>query len=147
MIFRRLAVAFFLSGICFSVEAQTLQKAIFAAGCFWCTEEAFEKVPGVVSAVSGYTGGTVKNPSYEQVSSGRTGHTGHAGVHAGHVHSRRHFAGGGRGLILGRSLILGVMAWMLGRLGGENLRAGEGQERCEKQERGGDNRFAHLHIR
>jgi len=55
-----------------SVQAQ--QKAIFAAGCFWCTEEAFEKVPGVVSAVSGYTGGTVKNPSYEQVSSGRTGH-------------------------------------------------------------------------
>ena len=53
---------------------QNLQKATFAAGCFWCTEEAFEKVEGVVSAVSGYTGGTVKNPSYEQVSSGRTGH-------------------------------------------------------------------------
>ena len=53
---------------------QKLDKAIFAAGCFWCTEEAFEKVPGVVSAVSGYTGGNVKNPSYEQVSSGRTGH-------------------------------------------------------------------------
>ena len=50
------------------------EKAIFAAGCFWCTEEAFEKVPGVLSAVSGYIGGTVKNPSYEQVSSGRTGH-------------------------------------------------------------------------
>ena len=55
-------------------QAQKLEKATFAAGCFWCTEEAFEKVPGVVSAVSGYTGGTVKNPSYEQVSSGRTGH-------------------------------------------------------------------------
>ena len=55
-------------------HAQKTEKAIFAAGCFWCTEEAFEKVPGVVSAVSGYTGGTVKNPSYEQVSSGRTGH-------------------------------------------------------------------------
>jgi len=52
-----------------------LEKATFAAGCFWCTEEAFEKVPGVVSAVSGYMGGSVKNPSYEQVSSGRTGHT------------------------------------------------------------------------
>jgi peptide-methionine (S)-S-oxide reductase len=50
------------------------EKAIFAAGCFWCTEEAFEKVPGVLSAVSGYVGGTVKNPTYEQVSSGRTGH-------------------------------------------------------------------------
>jgi peptide-methionine (S)-S-oxide reductase len=57
-----------------SAQAQKQEKAIFAAGCFWCTEEAFEKVPGVVSAVSGYTGGTVKNPSYEQVSSGRTGH-------------------------------------------------------------------------
>jgi peptide-methionine (S)-S-oxide reductase len=55
--------------------AQKTEKATFAAGCFWCTEEAFEKVPGVISAVSGYTGGTVKNPSYEQVSSGRTGHT------------------------------------------------------------------------
>ena len=56
------------------VHAQKLDKAIFAAGCFWCTEEAFEKVPGVASAVSGYIGGTVKNPSYEQVSGGRTGH-------------------------------------------------------------------------
>ena len=57
-----------------SAQAQKQEKAIFAAGCFWCTEEALEKVPGVVAAVSGYTGGTVKNPSYEQVSSGRTGH-------------------------------------------------------------------------
>jgi peptide-methionine (S)-S-oxide reductase len=57
-----------------SAQAQKQEKAIFAAGCFWCTEEAFEKVPGVVSAVSGYTGGTVKNPSYHDVSSGRTGH-------------------------------------------------------------------------
>jgi peptide-methionine (S)-S-oxide reductase len=56
------------------VNAQQQEKAIFAAGCFWCTEDAFEKVPGVISAVSGYTGGKVKNPSYEQVSSGRTGH-------------------------------------------------------------------------
>ena len=59
----------------FPCLAQKTEKAVFAAGCFWCTEEAFEKVPGVISAVSGYTGGTVKNPSYEQVSSGRTGHT------------------------------------------------------------------------
>jgi peptide-methionine (S)-S-oxide reductase len=57
-----------------AAHAQKLEKAIFAAGCFWCTEAAFQDVPGVVSAVSGYTGGTVKNPTYEEVSSGRTGH-------------------------------------------------------------------------
>jgi peptide-methionine (S)-S-oxide reductase len=53
---------------------QKLEKAIFAAGCFWCTEAAFQDVPGVTAAVSGYTGGKLANPSYEQVSSGRTGH-------------------------------------------------------------------------
>jgi len=64
-----------LSLVVAPVQAQKTEKAIFAAGCFWCTEAAFEEVPGVISAVSGYTGGTLKNPSYEQVS---TGHTGHA---------------------------------------------------------------------
>lgn len=49
-------------------------KATFAGGCFWCMEEAMEKVPGVIAAVSGYTGGKTPNPTYEQVSSGRTGH-------------------------------------------------------------------------
>ena len=48
--------------------------ATFAGGCFWCVEEAFEKVPGVVSAVSGYSGGKVANPTYEQVMSKTTGH-------------------------------------------------------------------------
>ena len=52
----------------------TLGKAYFAGGCFWCMEEAFEKVEGVLSATSGYMGGTVANPSYEEVSAGRTGH-------------------------------------------------------------------------
>ena len=52
----------------------TLGKAYFAGGCFWCMEEAFEKIEGVLSATSGYMGGTVANPSYEDVSSGRTGH-------------------------------------------------------------------------
>jgi len=49
-------------------------KATFAGGCFWCMEEAFDKVPGVISTVSGYMGGHVKNPTYEQVSTARTGH-------------------------------------------------------------------------
>jgi peptide-methionine (S)-S-oxide reductase len=48
--------------------------ATFAGGCFWCTESDFEKVPGVISATSGYTGGRVANPGYEQVSAGGTGH-------------------------------------------------------------------------
>jgi peptide-methionine (S)-S-oxide reductase len=46
--------------------------ATFAGGCFWCTEADFDKVPGVVSTTSGYTGG--RNPTYSQVSSGGTGH-------------------------------------------------------------------------
>jgi peptide-methionine (S)-S-oxide reductase len=50
-------------------------KAIFAGGCFWCTEADFDKVDGVISTTSGYTGGKEPNPSYEQVSSGKTGHT------------------------------------------------------------------------
>jgi peptide-methionine (S)-S-oxide reductase len=49
-------------------------KATFAGGCFWCVEEVYDKVPGVISTVSGYMGGVQKNPTYEQVSSGRTGH-------------------------------------------------------------------------
>jgi peptide-methionine (S)-S-oxide reductase len=57
-----------------SQPAEKQAVATFAGGCFWCVEEAFEKVPGVISAVSGYTGGTVANPSYEQVSSKKTGH-------------------------------------------------------------------------
>lgn len=48
--------------------------ATFAGGCFWCVEADFDKVPGVLKTVSGYTGGNVQNPSYKQVSSGSTGH-------------------------------------------------------------------------
>jgi len=51
-----------------------LAKATFAGGCFWCMEPPFDKVPGVVSTTSGYTGGQKRNPSYEEVSSGGTGH-------------------------------------------------------------------------
>lgn len=50
------------------------QIATFAAGCFWCVEAIFERVKGVVSVESGYSGGTIVNPSYEQVTSGSTGH-------------------------------------------------------------------------
>ncbi len=48
--------------------------AVFAGGCFWCTEADFDKIPGVVSTTSGYTGGRLANPTYERVSAGGTGH-------------------------------------------------------------------------
>ncbi|TJY58953.1 peptide-methionine (S)-S-oxide reductase MsrA [Sinimarinibacterium sp. CAU 1509] len=54
--------------------ANTVSTAIFAGGCFWCSESDFEKVPGVQSVESGYIGGDVANPTYQQVSAGGTGH-------------------------------------------------------------------------
>ncbi len=62
------------------VEAK-LATAIFAGGCFWCIEADFEKLPGVASAESGYTGGSVANPTYDQVSAGGTGHAEVVRVH------------------------------------------------------------------
>ena len=56
------------------VAVTATATAIFAGGCFWCMEADFEKLPGVISAESGYTGGKTPNPSYEQVSAGVTGH-------------------------------------------------------------------------
>lgn len=50
------------------------KSAVFAGGCFWCLEKPFDELPGVIETQSGYTGGTVQNPTYEQVSAGSTGH-------------------------------------------------------------------------
>lgn len=55
-------------------EKSNLRMATFAGGCFWCTESDFEKVPGVVQVISGYAGGQKANPTYEEVSAGKTGH-------------------------------------------------------------------------
>jgi peptide-methionine (S)-S-oxide reductase len=67
-----------LSAILFAVTtvpaATNPEKATFAGGCFWCMEHPFDEIPGVVSVTSGYTGGQKKNPTYEEVSAGRTGH-------------------------------------------------------------------------
>ena len=62
--------------VCNAMPAVAAQQAeaTFAGGCFWCMEPPFEKVDGVISVTSGYTGGSKDNPSYEEVSSGETGH-------------------------------------------------------------------------
>jgi len=52
----------------------SLQIATFAGGCFWCTEAVFNNLEGVKKVVSGYTGGTIKNPAYREICTGRTGH-------------------------------------------------------------------------
>ena len=64
-----------------NVGAAAPAKAYFAGGCFWCMEEVFEQVEGVIAVVSGYMGGTVENPRYEQVSGGGTGHAESIEVH------------------------------------------------------------------
>ena len=57
------------------VTYMSKDTAIFAGGCFWCMVEPFDKMPGIISVRSGYTGGFVENPTYEQVCSHTTGHT------------------------------------------------------------------------
>ena len=69
-----LTVALALALLAPAASAQQLETAVFAGGCFWCVESDFDKVPGVVSTVSGYAGGTTENPTYPQVTAGGTGH-------------------------------------------------------------------------
>ncbi len=69
-----LAVMMVVLGFESACLAQATQKATFAGGCFWCMEPPFEKLSGVIAVVSGYTGGSQENPTYEQVSAGETGH-------------------------------------------------------------------------
>ena len=72
-------VVFVFSGLSDPANAEEaekgLQKVTLAGGCFWCMEPPFERLPGVTSVISGYTGGPEVNPSYREVASGRTGHT------------------------------------------------------------------------
>jgi len=68
------AAALLLAAGAASAQAPKTAKAVFAGGCFWCVESDFDKVPGVLATTSGYTGGKLANPTYEQVSSKGTGH-------------------------------------------------------------------------
>ena len=74
---RKLSIAIVTALVCLlghTAGAADPGEAIFAGGCFWCIEASLEKVPGVLSVVSGYTGGKKDRPSYEEVGSGSTGH-------------------------------------------------------------------------
>jgi peptide-methionine (S)-S-oxide reductase len=63
-----------LAGAAMTPSPPSRETATFAGGCFWCIEEVFRQQPGVLEAVSGYVGGDLANPTYQQVCSGRTGH-------------------------------------------------------------------------
>ncbi len=72
--FLAIAILFGIALQCGRAEAAPSETAVVAGGCFWCVEADFEKVGGVIRVVSGYTGGTAKNPTYKQVVRGGTGH-------------------------------------------------------------------------
>jgi len=72
---------YMMIGVCIAMihnqemmSADRYKKATFAGGCFWCMEAAFQDIPGIIDVISGYTGGSVKHPTYEKVSTGKTGH-------------------------------------------------------------------------
>ncbi|MFW8593836.1 peptide-methionine (S)-S-oxide reductase MsrA [Cribrihabitans neustonicus] len=71
-----LAALIALAALVQARQAKSQEQAVLtvAGGCFWCVEADFERVPGVIEAISGYTGGTVANPTYKQVTGGNTGH-------------------------------------------------------------------------
>lgn len=69
-----LASAFAATPTATATPTTSTASAVFAGGCFWCLEADFKKLPGVLAAESGYAGGTVVNPTYEQVSAGQSGH-------------------------------------------------------------------------
>jgi peptide-methionine (S)-S-oxide reductase len=72
--FLAMAIALGLIAQGSTASAAAKEELIVAGGCFWCVESDFESVPGVIEAVSGYTGGTTKNPTYKQIGKGGTGH-------------------------------------------------------------------------
>ena len=72
---------FILLGVLASHAIASTSRAIFAGGCFWCMESPFEKLDGVSEVISGYTGGAMLNPTYQEVSAGGTGHTEAVEVH------------------------------------------------------------------
>ena len=76
---RLLATLFLFAAVLGGASAQTTAaataRATFAGGCFWCMEQPFDKLDGVISTTSGYTSGTKANPTYQEVSAGGTGHT------------------------------------------------------------------------
>ncbi len=69
-----ITIIIFIVSFITAVEAKQKDRAYFAGGCFWCMEEAFEKLSGVEDVISGYSGGTTENPTYREVTYGKTGH-------------------------------------------------------------------------
>ena len=69
-----LSIIFFLISSTGLANSPNFERAYFAGGCFWCMEESFENILGVSKVISGYSGGTSKNPTYKEVTYGNTGH-------------------------------------------------------------------------